>query len=91
MPIVLCNLQRENRPGPLLVSCSILGDPSGFEPHQRKFATDRDVMQALRDAGIRRDRYIGAFNRSNPEKAPSFEISVCEAQKLDLLRIDSTE
>jgi hypothetical protein len=91
MPIVLCNLQRENRPGPLVVSCSILGDPSGFEQHPRKFSSDRDVMLALRSAGIRRDRYIGAFSASNPGKAPAFEISVCEAQKLDLLRIDSTE
>jgi hypothetical protein len=91
MPNFFFNLHRKTESGPLIASCSITGGSHGFENHVREFSNEKEAAKALVDAGIDRDRYEGIIDGVKVNEARSFEISVCEAQKLDILRIDSTE
>jgi len=79
MPTFVLNLRRKDHTHRLVGSCSIIGETQGFEPHRREFADEREATKALAAAGIDRSR------------CGSIEVSQNEAQKLDVLWIDSTE
>lgn len=91
MPTFVLNLRRKDHTHRLVGSCSIIGETQGFEPHRREFADEREATKALAAAGIDRSRCDCIAEDAPPDWASSIEVSQNEAQKLDVLWIDSTE
>jgi hypothetical protein len=84
----LCHEAGERR---LCAVCSIVGEPEGFDPLARRFAAEEDLVRALEAAGIQRSRYQSTLDAVRSGEESSFEIGCVEAQKMDVLHIDSTE
>jgi hypothetical protein len=91
MPTFVFNLSRKDNTHRLVGSCSIIGETHGFKPHWREFADEREATKALVKAGIDQSRCGRVVEDAPPDWACSMEISQNEAQKLDVLWIDSTE
>ena len=91
MPVFVCKLTRKDQTHRLVVNCTVVGEEHGYETHQREFNNAAHATKALSEAGIGRDRCGPIPDDAKPDWSCSFEISHNEAQKLDVLHVDSTE
>lgn len=91
MPVFVCKLSHKDQSHRLVVNCAVVGEESGYETHQREFNNAAHATKALSEAGIGRDRCGPIPEDTKPDWSCSFEISHNEAQKLDVLHVDSTE
>jgi hypothetical protein len=91
MPVFVCKLSRKDMTHRLIVNCTVVGEEHGYETHKREFNNAAHATKALSEAGIGRDRCGTIPEDANPDWSCSFEISHNEAQKLDVLHVDSTE
>ena len=93
LPSFLLNLRMDEGEAPIIVSCSIVGDISGFSGVVRRFRDCAALEQEFGLAGVRADRYEGALSSFVAEagKTKSFPIDLNEAQKLSVIQIDSPE
>ena len=67
------------------------GEEHGYETHQREFDSAAQATKALSKAGIGRDRCGPIPEDADADWSCTFEMSHNEAQKLDVLHVDSTE
>ena len=91
MATFVCKLSHKDQTPRLIVNCTVVGEEHGYETHRREFSNAAHAMKALSEAGIGRDRCGPIPEETNPDWSCSFEVSHNEAQKLDVLRVDSTE
>ncbi|HEY0162926.1 MAG TPA: hypothetical protein VGB69_09630 [Edaphobacter sp.] len=91
MPTFLLNLRQDKGPEPYVVSCSIVGEITGFRGVVRRFRSMEDLAISLERARIMPLRYSQAIFDASDGKACSFPINLNEAQKLALIQTDSTE
>ncbi|WP_263367008.1 hypothetical protein [Edaphobacter bradus] len=88
MAVFRCKLSRKDQTQRLIVSCDVIGEEHGYETREREFDNESQAATALSQAGIRFDPIP---KDAGPGWSRSFEISHNEAQKLDVLHVDSTE
>ena len=91
MPVFVCKLSHKDKSDRLVVNCTVVGEEHGYETHQREFNNAAHATKALSEAGIGKDRCGPIPEDTKPDWSCSFEISHNEAQKLDVLHVDSTE
>jgi hypothetical protein len=91
MAVFVCKLSHKDQSDRLVVNCTVVGEEHGYETHQREFNNAAHATKALSEAGIGRDRFGPIPEDAKPDWSCSFEISHNEAQKLDVLHVDSTE
>lgn len=91
MQTFFLNLRRESDPGRFVACCNVQGEQGGVEPVNRMFSSESELIAALTGNGINPVRYQSALDAARSGSASSFEVNLNEAQKLDILRIDSTE
>ena len=91
MPVFVCKLSRKDMTHHLVVNCTVVGEEHGYETHHREFNNAAHAAKVLSEAGIGRDRCGPIPEDAKPDWSCSFEISHNEAQKLDVLHVDSTE
>jgi hypothetical protein len=91
MQTFFLNLRRESDPGQFVACCNVQGEQHGVEPVNRTFSSETELIAALRGNGINPNRYQSTLEAVRAGSDSSFEINLNEAQKLDILRIDSTE
>jgi hypothetical protein len=91
MPVFVCKLSHKDQSHRLVVNCKVVGEEHGYETHQREFNNAEHATKALSEAGIGRDRCGPIPEDTNADWSCSFEISHNEAQKLDVLHVDSDE
>ncbi len=91
MPVFVCKLSHKDQSHRLVVNCTVVGEEHGYETHQREFNNAAHATKALSEAGIGRERCGPIPEDTKPDWSCSFEISHNEAQKLDVLHVDSTE
>lgn len=91
MQTFFLNLRRESDPGRIIACCDVRGEQGGVEPANRKFSSESELIAALTRNGINPVRYQSALDATRSGSASSFEVNINEAQKLDILRLDSTE
>ena len=91
MPVFVCKLSAKDLTHRLIATCTVVGEEHGYETHQREFDNAAQARKALTEAGIGGDRCGPIPEDANPDWSCSFEISHNEAQKLDVLYVDSTE
>jgi hypothetical protein len=91
MPVFVCTLSRKDETRRLIVTCTVVGEEQGYETHQREFENAAQATKALSGAGVGRDRCGPVPEDADPDWSCSFEISHNEAQRLDVLHVDSTE
>jgi hypothetical protein len=91
MPTFLFNLRYEPQREKLIASCPIVGQTEGFRGVVRTFKSEDEVVSALDAAGIANERYQTALSQVRSVWGSFFEISQCEAQKLDILQTDTPE
>jgi hypothetical protein len=58
---------------------------------QREFDNESQAATAISQAGIGGNRFTPIPENATPDWCCSFEVTHNEAQKLDVLRVDSTE
>ena len=85
------NLHREPTPGRFIACCNVQGEQEGVEPVHRTFTSENELIAALTGNGINPMRYKSTLEAVRSGSDSSFEINLNEAQRLDILRIDSTE
>jgi len=85
------HLRPQSHSAAFIAACSVLGKPEGFHGFERTFTGRNDVIAALDAAGISRNRYSDTVDAVGSGLDSCFEISINEAQKLDVLRLDSPE
>lgn len=93
LPEFLLNLRMDEGESPIIVSCSIVGDISGFSGVVRRFRDCAALEQEFGLAGVHPERYQGVLSSFVIEagKTKSFSIDLNEAQKLSIIQIDSPE
>lgn len=91
MPVFVCKLTRKDQTHRLVVNCTVVGEEHGYETHHREFNNAAHAAKVLSEIGIGRDRCGPIPEDAKPDWSCSFEISHNEAQKLDVLHVDSTE
>jgi hypothetical protein len=93
MPSFLLNLRFDEGESPIIVSCSIVGDISGFSGVVRRFRDCAALEQEFGLAGVHPDRYKGALASFVAEAGhtKSFPVDLNEAQRLSIIQIDSPE
>ena len=91
MAVFVCKLSREDQTHRLIASCTVVGEEHGYETHQREFDSAAQATKALSKAGIGRDRCGPIPEDADADWSCTFEMSHNEAQKLDVLHVDSTE
>jgi hypothetical protein len=91
MPVFVCKLSPKDLTHRLVATCTVVGEEHGYETHQRVFDNAAQATKALTEAGIGRDRFGPIPEDANPDWSFTFEISHNEAQKLDVLYVDSDE
>ena len=91
MPVFLCKLARKDQTPRLVVTCTVVGEDHGYETHPREFDNESHAAKALLQAGIDKNRVGSIPADAKSDWSCSFEISHNEAQKLDVLHVDSTE
>jgi hypothetical protein len=85
------NLHRGSDPGLFIAYCNVRGEQGGVEPANRTFSSESELIAALIGNGINPLRYQPALEAVRSGSDASFEINLNEAQRLDILHIDSTE
>ena len=91
MPSFVFNLKPDLKDRSLNAVCSILGEATGFSGSTRRFADAGELIEALKLSGIQADRYQSAVAVAKLGNVGSFDIDQNEAQKLSILKTDSTE
>ena len=91
MPVFVCKLAHKDQGHRLVVNCAVVGEEHGYETHQREVNNAAHATKALSEAGIGKDRCVPIPENTKPDWSCTFEISHNEAQKLDVLHVDSTE
>lgn len=91
MALFLCKLSHKDQTHRVVATCTVLGEDHGYETHQREFDNESQAVKALSQAGIGSNRFDPIPERTSPDWSCSFEISHNEAQRLDVLHVDSTE
>ena len=93
IPSFLLNLRLDEGESPIVVSCSIVGEISGFFGVVRRFKDCRALEQEFGSAGVRPERYQSVLSSFMAEagRTKSFPIDLNEAQKLSVIQIDSPE
>ena len=85
------NLHQGSDPGRFIACCNVRGEQEGVEPANRTFSSESELIAALTGIGINPLRYQPAVEAVRSGSDSSFEVNLNEAQKLDILHIDSTE
>ncbi|RSL17515.1 hypothetical protein EDE15_3050 [Edaphobacter aggregans] len=91
MPVFVCKLSHKDLSHRLIATCTVVGEEHGYETHQREFENAAQAAKALSEAGIGRDRCGPIPEDAKPDWSCTFEISHNEAQKFDVLHVDSEE
>jgi hypothetical protein len=93
LPSFLLNLRLDEGESPIVVSCSIVGDISGFRGVVRRFKDCAALENEFGSAGVHPGRYQGVLCSFVAEagRTKSFPIDLNEAQKLSVIQIDSPE
>lgn len=91
MATFVCNLSHTDQTHRLIATCTIVGAEHGYHTHQREFDNESQAAKALADAGIDANRVGPIPENAAQDWSRTFKISHNEAQKLDVLRVDSTE
>lgn len=93
IPSFLLNLRLDEGESPIIVSCSIVGDISGFSGVVRRFKDCQSLEHEFGSAGVHPERYQGVLSSFLAEagRTKSFPIDLNEAQKLSIIQIDSSE
>jgi len=91
MPVFVCKLSHKDLSHGLIATCTVVGEEHGYETHQREFENAAQAAKALSEAGIGRDRCGPIPEDAKPDWSCTFEISHNEAQKFDVLHVDSDE
>jgi hypothetical protein len=93
IPTFLLNLRLDEGELPIIVSCSIVGDITGFRGVVRRFRDCKRLEQEFGFAGLSPHRYQDVLSSFLAEagKTKSFPIDLNEAQKLSVIQIDSPE
>lgn len=91
MPVFLFKLSRNDQTHRLIADCKVIGEEHGYMTRRREFGDEREAVNALSQAGIGESRFAPIPGDAKPNWSCCFEISHNEAQKLDVLHVDSTE
>jgi len=91
MAVFFFKLSRNDNTHRLVATCTVVGEEHGYETRQREFDDESQVVKALSKAGIAKDRLDSIPADLKRDWSCAFEISHNEAQKLDVLHVDSTE
>jgi hypothetical protein len=93
MPTFLLNLRRDEGNEPYVVSCSIVGDLTGFRGVVRRFRNAKALESELGTVGIEPERYAAIISGvdAKPGETKHFGINLNEAQRLSLIQTDTTE
>jgi hypothetical protein len=91
MPVFLVKLSRTDQTHRLIADCTVLGEEHGYMTRRREFDNESQAVNALSLAGIGQSRFAPIPSDAKTNWSCCFEISHNEAQKLDVLHIDSTE
>ena len=91
MPVFFFKLSRKDDSHRLIATCDVVGEEHGYMTRQREFDNESQAATAISQAGIGGNRFAPIPENATQDWCCSFEITHNEAQKLDLLRIDSTE
>ena len=91
MQTFFLNLHQGSDPGRFIACCNVRGEQEGVEPANRTFSSESELIAALTGIGISPTRYQPILQAVRSGSDSSFEINLNEAQKLDILHIDSTE
>jgi hypothetical protein len=91
MEIFRLKVRSEPHSGRLIATCEDEDTLKDSLPVLRSFADETELIQALSRAGISAVRYQPALDAVRWGSAAYFEISLNECEKLDVMRIDSTE
>jgi hypothetical protein len=91
MAVFFFKLSRKDETPRLVASCTVIGEEHGYETRQREFDNESQAAKALSGAGIGKNRFDHVPEGAKRDWCCSFEISHNEAQKLDVLHVDSTE
>ena len=91
MPVFFFKLSRKDHTHRLIATCSVVGEEHGYLTREREFDNESQCAHALSQAGIGQSRFAPIPQDPKPDWSCSFEISHNEAQKLDVLHVDSTE
>lgn len=91
MAVFFFRLSRKDKTHRLVATCDVVGEEHGYATRQREFENESQAATALSKAGISRSRFETIPEDASPNWSCCFEISHNEAQKLDVLHVDSTE
>lgn len=93
IPSFLLNLRLDEGDLPIIVSCSIVGDITGFRGVVRRLKDCKALEQEFGSAGLAPERYRNVLSSFVAEagRTRSFPIDLNEAQKLSVIQIDSPE
>ncbi len=92
MPTFLLHISLGSGPLPYIASAAIVDpDTTGYRGVIRRFADAESLRAALREAGVDASRYQEIVDKASSDTPNYFEISLVEAQKLDVIQIDTTE
>jgi hypothetical protein len=91
MPTFVLEMSRTLSDASWSLSCSILGEHEGFSGLQRSLATESEMIESLKEAGISDKRFKLAIEQARNDAESSIEVSQNEAQKLSVLHTDTAE
>jgi hypothetical protein len=92
VPTFLLHIRLDLGPLPYIVSAAIVDpDTTGFRGLIRRFADAKSLRAALAGVGIDASRSQGIVDNAATNAPNYFEVSLVEAQKLDVIQIDTTE
>lgn len=93
IPDFLLNVRLDEGDEPYVVSCSMIGEITGFRGVVRRFRRKDILTSELETVGVTAERYslpIQAVDEE-PGQTKSFPINLNEAQNLSVIQTDSTE
>jgi hypothetical protein len=91
MAVFFFKLAHQDKSPRLVATLTVQGEDPGYDPHPREFDSAAQAIKALTKVGITNKRFGKIPKSSGADWTTSFEISHNEAQRLDVLHIDSTE
>ena len=91
MPKFQLELIRGGKDAPLMLTCSIVGDPAGVRAVPRKFATSDELEREFGRVGISTERYDQILKLVDEDRRGSIRVDLNEAQRLSVVQTDSTE
>ena len=91
MPVFFFKLSRKDDSHRLVATCDVVGEDHGYMTCPREFDNEAQAATAISQAGIGGNRFAPIPENASRDWSTSFEVTHNEAQKLDVLRVDSTE